>query len=300
MVILVFGNVVPGVYRLILHQTEMSSAGRSAPSLISRLSVGATWNLVASIFNQGSVFAINILVARLLGRSIFGEFTIIQSTLLSFSLIAQFSTGITATRYLAELRVRDRDRAGRILGLCTIVSAVMGTLTVILLFILAPWLSTSILKAPHLCTGLRIGGGFLFFAVINGYQIGALAGLENFKNIAKAGLFNTGFMVSVSGLGAWYWGVNGALTGFAISALSNWLVHQHYLKRATSEQGIFASYHGVWRERRVLTKFALPAALSGFISMPALWLANVFLVRSPNGYKEMAMYNAAMNIRTLI
>lgn len=262
--------------------------------------MGATWNLVASIFNQGSVFAINIIIARLLGRTIFGEYTIILITLMTISLIAQVSTGVTATRYLAELRVRDRDKAGRILGLCTIVSAAMATLAVILLYILAPWLSTTILKAPHLCTGLRIGGGFLFFAVINGYQIGALAGLENFKNLAKAGLFNAGFLVSVSGLGAWHWGVNGALSGFAISAMINWLIHQHFLRAASRAQGISASYHGLWRERQVLTNFALPAALSGFISMPALWLANIFLVRSPNGYNEMAMYSAAMNIRTLI
>jgi O-antigen/teichoic acid export membrane protein len=278
----------------------MKADSSAAPSLMSRLSVGATWNLVAAIFNQGSVFAVNIIIARLLGRTLFGEYTIIQSTLLTISLLAQVSTGMTATQYLAEFRVCDRDRAGRILSLCAIVSAITGALAVILLFFLAPWLSDHILKAPHLSLSLRIGGVFLFFAVINGYQIGALAGLENFKNLAKAGLCNSGLMVPLCSLGAWHWGINGALTGFAISAMVNWIIHQHFLKAATREQGIFASYHGLWRERRVLSKFALPAALSGFISTPALWLANVFLVRSPNGYNEMAMYSAGMNIRTLI
>jgi O-antigen/teichoic acid export membrane protein len=267
--------------------------------MISRLSVGTIWNLVASIFNQGSFFAINIIIARFLGKTSFGEYAIIQSTLLTVSLIAQFSTGITATRYLAEYRVSDRDRAGRILGLCTVVSATMGALTVVLLFILAPWLSNSILKAPHLSAGLRLGGGFLFFAVMNGYQVGALCGLENFKNLAKAGLFNAILIMSFCGLGAWYWGVNGVLTGLSISAVINWLIHHHFLKVVSREQGIFPKYCGLWKERQVLINFALPAALSGFLSMPALWLANIFLVRSPNGYSEMAMYSASMNIRTL-
>ncbi|MBM3210855.1 MAG: hypothetical protein FJ121_01010 [Deltaproteobacteria bacterium] len=281
-----------------VNQTERIS--NSSSSLISRLSVGVTWNLIGALFNQGSAFAINIIIARLLGRTLFGEYSIILSTLMTISLIAQVSTGITATRYLAEFRVRDPDRAGRILGLCTIVSAATGALAVIILCSLAPWLSDHILKAPHLSLSLQIGGGFLFFAVINGYQIGALSGLENFKNLAKAGLCNSCLMVPLCSLGAWNWGINGALTGLAISGMVNWLIHQHFLKEASRAQGIFPSYHELGRERRALTNFVLPAALSGLISMPALWLANVFLVRSPNGYNEMAMYSAAMNIRTLI
>jgi O-antigen/teichoic acid export membrane protein len=282
---------------LTVNQTKRIS--NSSSSLISRLCLGITWNLIASVFNQGNVFVINIIIARLLGKTLFGEYTIIQSTLLTASLLAQFSTGITATRYLAAFRDSDRERAGRILGLCALVSAGMGAMAVLLLFISAPWLSTEILKAPHLSVGLRIGGGFLFFAIINGFQIGALAGLENYRNLAKAGLFNSCLMLSICTVATWKWGVNGALAGLAISAMVNWLIHQHFLRAASREQGIFFSHRGLWRERRALTKFALPAALSGFVSMPAFWLANVLLVRCPNGFSEMALYSASMNIRTI-
>jgi Na+-driven multidrug efflux pump len=124
--------------------------------------------------------------------------------------------------------------------------------------------------------------------------------LENYRNLAKAGLFNSVFMLSACTFGAWKWGINGALAGLAISAMVNWLIHQHFLTVASREQGIFPCYQKLWRERQVLTNFALPAALSGFISMPALWLANILLVRSPHGYIEMAMYSASMNVRNLI
>ncbi len=266
-------------------------------SIWSRLKINLFWNLLAAVFTQGSTFLTHILIARILGRTIYGEYAMIQSTLLSMSIMAQMATGFTATRYLAEFRSTDKARAGRITGLCFIVSGITACIAASALLGGAGWLASSILKAPHLSSGLVIGAGFLFFSVINGYQIGALAGLESYRFLAVAGILSGCLCVALCGLGSWTWGLNGALAGLAISSLIGCLIHHYFVKAESARQQISLTYRGILKEHKVLTQFALPAALSGFIMMPATWLGNAFLVRQPGGYGELALYSAALNLR---
>ena len=74
---------------------------------------------------------------------------------------------------------------------------------VFLLIALAPWLAGAMLKAPHLAFALMIGSGFLFFSSINGYQTGALSGLEAFGSLAKAGVASGIVAVAAISIGAW-------------------------------------------------------------------------------------------------
>ena len=88
-------------------------------SIRGRFVSGITWNVVSAAFIQGSVFLTNVAIANILGREVFGEFGMIQNTMLIVAGIAQMSMGVTATKYIAEFRSNDKARAGRILGLCS-------------------------------------------------------------------------------------------------------------------------------------------------------------------------------------
>jgi O-antigen/teichoic acid export membrane protein len=269
-------------------------------NLFGRLRTGISWNILASGFNQGSSFTINILMARLLGREIFGEYAIIQSTLVSVSLLAQVATGATATRYLAEFRSSDKERSGRILGLSSGLSFLMAAITALGLIFSAPWIAGHAFRAPHLSLGLMIGSGFLLFSVINGYQIGALAGLEGYRALSVGGIISGCLSPMLCGIAAWHWGLNGAIGGLAAGSLISCLLHNRLLKKVSATQAITATYRGLSQEHHILTKYAFPAALSGFLSMPAVWLANTFLVRQDGGYGQLALYSAAMNLRVLV
>jgi O-antigen/teichoic acid export membrane protein len=265
-----------------------------------RLIHGAFLNLIAVAFNQGSTLIGNIVVARILMKQTFGEYAMVQSTLLTIAAMAQLATGYTASKYLAEYRAVDSARAGRIMGLCAGVSFLMAALGTILLVAISPWLSSSMLKAPHLATPLMIGAGFLFFSTVNGYQTGALSGLEAFRSLAKAGSISGIGVVAAVSLGAWLGGLPGALTGLSVSALFRCAVHQRWLRLETRLQGIVLRYRGMALEKAVIVKFALPASLAGYYALPMIWLGNSFLVRQAGGYGEMALYTAAMNIKSVV
>jgi len=266
-----------------------------------RLIKGTWFNLIAVAFNQGSTLIVNILIARILMKQTFGEYAMVQSTLLTVSTLSQLAIGYTAAKYIAEYRSIDPERAGRVMGLCALVSAVMASVGAFLLIAISSWLASAILKAPHLAFALMIGSGFLFFSVINGYQTGVLSGMETFGSLAKAGIASGIVAVPAISLGAWWGGLHGTLIGLSISAFVRCAVHNRLLRFENRVHGITPQYRGsLKREQAIIYKFALPAAIAGYYSMPMIWLANAILVRQPKGYGEMALYSAASNLRILV
>ncbi len=278
----------------------MTTSSSSSASLHARLQSGIVWNLVGTIFNQGSTFAVNILAAHLLSRQVFGEYAMIQSTLLTMSYIAQLAMSYTAAKYVAEFRSTDQDRTGRILGLCSVVSVTAACIATLVLLVSAPWLTANVFHAPHLAPALMIASGALPFTVINGYQTGALIGLESYVSLAKAGTISGSLYVGICAMAAWAGGLHGVLAGLGVSALCQWLILFWFVSAESARQHIVIRYRGLWQGREIVLKFALPTALSGCMSMLAVWLASTFLVRQPGGYEQMALYSAANNFRVIV
>ena len=90
-------------------------------SIRRRLIQGTVSNLIAVAFNQGSTVIVNVIIARILMKQSFGEYAMVQVTVLTMATMAQLATGFTASKYLAEYRSSCPERAGRVMGVCTIV-----------------------------------------------------------------------------------------------------------------------------------------------------------------------------------
>jgi len=272
---------------------------RSSP-LGMRLAKGAFWSLAGAVISRGLALLSSILVARLLGKTGFGELGMIQSTVGMFGAFAGFGLGLTATKHVAEFRQKDPVKAGRILALANLVALASGSIMTVALLIMAPWLAKNNLAAPQLTRLLQVGSGLLLFGAMNGAQTGALAGFEAFRAIAKinvvSGLLAFPLMVG----GACLAGLNGAVWGLVVSMAFNWLLNRLVILRVARKAGVPLSMTGCRREWPVLWRFSLPAAISSAICGPATWAAATILVNHPGGYGEMGIFNAAMQWRTAI
>ena len=273
----------------------------SSSDIAARFRSGLFWNVVSAGLTQGSALLANIIIARILGKEVFGEFSLVQSTLLTFAGIAQVATGMMATKFVAEYRSVNKLLTGRILGLCSWVTFITGCVATLIIIFSASWVAESVWVAPQLSKGLWLASAFVLFSVMNGYQMGALAGLESYKALSVVGAIQ-GVLHLV--LCAWFvlnWGLYGVLTAFSISAFLRWSVTSWILKKEASRQGIAVSRSlDVFKENRLLFHFALPAAITGLSSMPAIWLGNTLLARQTGGYAELGGYNAANNLRVLM
>jgi O-antigen/teichoic acid export membrane protein len=258
-----------------------------------RLARGAFWSLAGATISRVLTLVSSILVARILGKVGFGELGIIQSTVGMFATFAGFGLGLTATKYVAELKQKDPLRAGRILALSTSVTMVTGAFVALVLLALSPWLASHVLAAPQLAAPLRISSIMLFLGAATGAQTGALAGFEAFRRIAWVNLVSGLAALPLMVGGAYVAGLEGALWGLVSSYGVNWVLNQLALSREAALVGVPVALAGARQELGVLWAFSFPALLAGVMVGPVNWICNAILVNQRSGYAEMGIYGAA-------
>ena len=249
--------------------------------------------MLGAALSRGSGLISSILVARMLGKSGFGELGIIQSTIGMFGTFAGFGLGMTATKFIAEYRTTNPAKAGRIRGISSAFAWVTSALTSLVLFVAAPWLAEHALAAPHVGNLLKVGSLLLFFGGVSGAQLGALSGFEAFKSIAKISFWTGITTLPLTVAGAYIGGVEGAVWGLVIAGGVSWLLSHFAIETECRKAEIPHTYKGCWAERRVLWKFALPAVISSAFFAPTDWALNALLVNQPEGYGQMGVLNAA-------
>lgn len=258
-----------------------------------RLARGAFWSTLGALASQALMLLTSIIIARLLGREQFGQYGIVFSTVGMFTIFAGFGLGTTATKFVAEYRRTDPARAGRIIALSSLVAIGTGFVAAAVLLVIAPWLAATALAAPQLAGLLRLATGIIFFSAIGTAQIGALAGFEAFRAIARINLINgiVTFVLVTGGVVSW--GLAGALVGQVTAMGIGCLIATFALRSEARCFGVPLNYAGCGAERSVLATFSLPAVLSGVMVSPVTWACSAILVNQPNGYAEMGIFNAA-------
>jgi len=258
-----------------------------------RLAKGVFWSTAGAVISRGLMLCASVLVARMLGKTGYGELGMIRSTVGMFGVFTGFGLGRTATKHVAEFRGSDPDRAGRIISLSGLFATMTAGLMALSLLIFAPWLAEHTLNASHLAGVLRIGSLVLFINAINGAQTGALAGFEAFKTIAHVNLFVGLISFPILVIGAYLGGLTGAVWALATNLGVNWLLNHLALRKEARRHKIPFTLNNCSREWPILWKFSLPAVFGSALVWPVRWACNVILVNQPDGYGEMGIFNAA-------
>lgn len=279
-----------------------STAATPAPgtsNVIRRFVHGVSGNLIFTLFNQGSTVVTNMLLANILGRAIYGEYAIVLGTLQSFAGLAGLGMGYTATRYLAEYRQRNKQRAEEIIGVCLTTSLVAGALFGVGLLFGARAIASNGLKAQSLTPMLRIASVAILFAAINGNLVGMLVGLERFRELGWTGVLSGISYVGLIVAAAAAWGLRGAVIGLAASGMAQCIVLGAETRNALRAAGLRSRFKGFVAERILFTRWVIPGVLSGLTAVPALWFAQIALTRA-SGFGEVARYSAAFNLVAMV
>ena len=282
----------PGVLHTFYERIEASPLGY-------RLAKGAFWSLAGSLISRGLGLLSAILVGRMLGKQEYGELGIIQNTIGMFGTLAGFGMGLTANKYVAEFKRTDPARAGRIIALASATAWISSGIMAVVLVACGPWLSAKTLAAPQLGGLLQIGAFLLLFSGVNGAQTGALSGFEAFKRIAHinliSGLLTFPFMV----IGAWKWGVTGAVWGLIGSQVANCAMSFLAVRTEAAGYRIPLRYAGCLSDLSLFWSFSLPAVLIGLMNSVAAWGTSALVVNQMGGYGDMGIYNAALRVKQI-
>ena len=272
---------------------------KNAP-ILKRIASGAFWSIFGTASAKLIVLSAGIVCANILGKQGYGELGIVRSTINLFVVLGTVGLGITATKFISQYKNVDNRKVENIVNITTLFTFCSAVIITLLLFIFADYIATNTLSAPNLKNAIRFSSLLLFTTIMNGVFNGILAGYEKFKNIA----INTFISSAIEGvliiIGAYYWGVNGAIVGFGIGISSLMLFNSMKARSIFKKNGISLNILKIKKkDLSILYKFSIPAALSSFLVAPAYWVVRTILVRH-NGFGELGIFEAADQWRIII
>lgn len=262
------------------------------------LAKGLFWSVFGAVLSRVLLFLAWILMARILGKQLYGEYGLIRNTVLMFATFAGFGMGITGMKFIAQWIETDKERAGRVASLTLSFSAILGIIVTMCVILFSDVIAQKTLKAPWLEDDFIISAFILLFCAYNGAQIGILNGLKKFKEVAKVQLWNGVISLPFFVLGA-YIGVLWSVVAYAISNLLLCIQSAYYIQQAEKRNEITINYISGWKEWRLLYQYSLPATLSGLMVMPVKWVSEVMLVNS-SGFAAMGIFSAVLTINIIV
>ncbi|MBQ6050925.1 MAG: oligosaccharide flippase family protein [Bacteroidaceae bacterium] len=247
------------------------------------------WALLGSVLGKGLSLLAGILVARFLGKELFGQYGLIKNTLINIAVFSTLGLGYTGTRYIAKSFADNKGEIRHIIRIIYRITLIASGVVALCVLVFAKPIAV-FLKAPEMDNALRLTSLIVVFNAVNTTQIGILSGFKEFKEIAKNNTY-AGIVTFVSsGVLAYLGGFEGALVALLISMLFNAVINFYSTNKvlktippAPSEQAT---------STKEIMSFSIPIALQESM-YTFVHLASSYLMIFYGGYGEMGILSAA-------
>ena len=265
----------------------------------SPLFLDSFWSLLGNVIGRGLALFSGVLVARMLGKDVFGEYSVIRNTILTIGMFSTFGLGYTSTKFVADF-VRDNPQdTRRLVKYITQTTFYFSLFIGGLLFCFANYISTHFLNDPTLVKPLQYLAFLIVFNAITVTQIGILSGFKEFKNLAIINSIIGGVTFLTSVFFTYFWGFNGALLSLIISQVINCVCNEIAVRKSLA---LIIFKDNAKRVESLMNKilhFSVPIALQEFIFALTSWISMLLLVKYSN-YGELGMYNAAIQWNAIV
>jgi O-antigen/teichoic acid export membrane protein len=263
-----------------------------------RLAGAVFWNGTAIGVSNLAGLVVGVALAHVLGREGYGEVGVIVASCTLFAQLGGLGLGVTATKYAAQMRSRDPEGVGRVLGGLMVLAVLSSLIVSLLLAVFSPELAHG-LNRPNLVTALRLASIVLLLQGIDSVLMSILAGYEAFAALGRVTLMRPLVYLPTSVAGAYAFGLEGVVAALLLSTLFTVLLHRAAVGAALSASGTSLHYAVDRALITPLAAFSLPAFLSTTTTLAAMWGVTALLVNQPDGYLHMGLFNAANQWRAL-
>lgn len=287
--------------RFLARVRELPLVRRIADSPLGRrLLRGAFWSGMGTIVARGSTVVASFCIARVCGKTEFGEYGMVINTASVLSAVCGMGMGTTVVKYVAQLRENDPERAGRILAMAMLLTWGTAVVFVAVFIVLSNVIAEKVLAAPQLGGLLRLAALGVLFGILNEVQLSSLTGCEAYEERAKISVITGIFSAVLLIVASWLFGLNGAIVVFSISAVIATLLTTWFMVPVWRRYGLRYRFRSMTKEWRVVIGFSLPTFLLLLLGFPVTWFTRTLLAQIPNGYEHLAIINAASPWGSLI
>lgn len=257
----------------------------------SQLLKDSFWSLFGNIVFRGLSLAGGIIIARLLGKDVFGEFVFVKTTVTSLAVFSTFGFGYTATKYVADLKVKDPEKINLFIYYANRITLVFSLSIAFLLFFSASFLSKQLTGTSDMTTALKILSLLIVANALLSLHTGILAGLGMFKKMAtinvKIGILS--FLLSV--VLTYFYKLEGAWLMLLIVQVFNWYLYHKEIKSQLGFSFTSLKIHDKKLLNQII-RFTTPVALQEGVFAVLYWISGLLLIKYFT-FGELGLYNAS-------
>ena len=247
------------------------------------------WAVVGSAVSQASSLLAALMLGRMLGLTGFGQFALIQTTLLLMGNLGEAGLTLTTTKFVGRWKVTDPARAGGLMAWALRVTALSGVVMALLLFGVGRYSGAF---APGFGPAIFVAAcSLLVFDMLNRVQLGALAGLEAFRETARIHLLRALLLLPAVWIGASFGGLAGAVTAMALISSAMFLFGHTVLAEQCRVRSIVLQHKARFESGVVATSASLWVCT--LLLTGSTWIAMLLLSRQPAGFEELGLFSAA-------
>lgn len=252
------------------------------------------WAVFGNGLGNALMLLAGILIARFLGKDLYGEYGVVKTTMFYVATFATFGLGLTSTKYVSDFCQNKCEY---------VKSVVYDSLKITLGFslIIAGLLAffsdniAGYIETPNLANAFRLLAVVIVCRALSTTQIGVLSGLKCFPTIALNSVLSGGVMLVLCIPFTYYFSLKGSLSALLLSQMFNVVINQLSIRK------LLKSYDNKIRISLIkeLLKFSFPIALQESSYTVCHWSAIMFLTKY-SSVGELGLYSASAQWNIII
>lgn len=251
-----------------------------------------------AVFGNGIGYALlllsGILIARIIGKELYGEYGIVKSTMFIMAVFATFGLGDTSTKFVAEYLQKKPTDVPSIIVSCIKITLAFSIFICTLLVVFAGPISTFV-NEPRLANPFRFLGIIIVFRAIGSVCAGLLGGIKSYKRLGINNIISGASMLALSIPLTLLWGLKGALLSLTFSqfllGFLNFISIRHCIPKTISQSDS--------RYTKSIIIFSFPFALKELAFTVSQW-GIPLLVTKYASLGELGMYTACSQWNAII
>lgn len=260
----------------------------------SRLFKDSLWAVFGNSMGNALMLMSGILIARLLGKDVYGEYGVVKSTMFYIASFATFGLGFTSTKYVAQYLTEQAQYVRSLIRDSIIITLSFSCIIAFFLVVFAQSLANYI-GEPTLKIAFQSLAGVIVFKAITTTQIGLLSGYKKFKVIARNSVVSGMFMLVICAPFCYFYGLKGSLLALMLSQAFNAFINYISIKHVSKQLPLQTNKNF----KKELISFSFPVALQESSYTVCHWIAIMLLTKYAS-VGELGLYSAGAQWNSII
>lgn len=252
------------------------------------------WAVVGNAVGNSFLLISGIFIARLLGRDIYGEYGMVKTTMFYIATFSTFGLGFSTTKFVANCLEECPGKIRKLISSAYHIVMIFSSFVALILLLFANELA-DYLDEPSMSIAFRALAFIIIAKAINTTQIGILAGLKEFKKLARNIVFSSFSMFAICIPLTYYYGLIGSLVSLFVSQLIDCILNYFSIRKVV----INFNYQKAETFYKKLINFSFPIAMQECSFTLCNWLTTIIIAKYAS-LGELGIYTAVAQWNAII